>query len=119
MNFRRITVVLITGCLLNQLIPVGPRLPLPLSLAAAYGEEAWKAQLDGLCAKTNESMSLTVADLQALVAGCDKLKPVIEGLEESPRKVYRKRLQMCRDLYAYVLEAKEQQKLETKGQQGK
>ena len=73
---------------------------------AAYGEEAWKIQLDGLCARTNESMSMSVDELKSLVAGCDKLKPVIEGLEESPRKLYRKRLQMCRNLLSYLLETK-------------
>jgi hypothetical protein len=117
MNFCRITIVLITGCVLNQVLPAGPGLRLPLSPAVAYGEESWKTQLSELCAKTNESMSLSVEELTALVAGCDKLKPVIEGLEESPRKVYRKRLQMCRDLYAYVLEIKAQQKPAPKEQQ--
>lgn len=55
-------------------------------------------------------MSLSKAELQSLIERCDKLKPVIESLEETPRKVYRKRLQMCRELFAFVLQSKEQAK---------
>ncbi len=71
------------------------------------GEEAWKEKVMELCAKTDVAMTLTTAELKELIAGCEKLKPVIESLEETPRKVYRKRLQMCRDLFAYVLESRE------------
>lgn len=74
---------------------------------SAYAEERWKEQIMELCAKTDVAMSLTSEELKELVVGCDKLKPVIESLEETPRKVYRKRLQMCRDLFAYVLESNE------------
>lgn len=74
--------------------------------SAAYAEEAWKEKIMELCAKTDVAMTLSAQELKELIAGCDKLKPVIETLEETPRKVYRKRLQMCRDLFAYVLESK-------------
>lgn len=72
-----------------------------------YGEEGWKEKVMELCAKTDVAMTLTAGELKELIAGCEKLKPVIESLEETPRKVYRKRLQMCRDLFTYVLESKE------------
>ena len=39
-----------------------------------------------------------------------RLKPKIEALEATPRKVYLKRLQMCRNLFAYLLEGKEKEK---------
>jgi hypothetical protein len=52
-------------------------------------------------------MKLPADELKTLIAGCDKLKPVIEALEETPRKVYLKKLQMCRNLLAFVLETKE------------
>jgi hypothetical protein len=81
---------------------------------SAYAEESWKEQIMGLCAKTDVAVNLTSEELKELVAGCDKLKPVIESLEETPRKVYRKRLQMCRDLFAYVLESKESKDTKTK-----
>jgi len=74
---------------------------------SAYAEEGWKERIMELCAKTDVAMSLTSEELKELVVNCDKLKPAIESLEETPRKVYRKRLQMCRDLFAYVLESKE------------
>ena len=73
---------------------------------AALAEESWKAEFDEVCGKTDDSMSLSKDELKALVARCDKLKPLIEAQEETTRKVYLKRLQMCRDLLAYVLEVK-------------
>lgn len=106
MIFRRISSIVIMGCLLSLSIPFMAN----MQLAPAYGAENWKDQLSAICSRTNEAMDLTTDELKSLVTGCDKLKPVIESLEESPRKIYRKRLQMCRDLYAYVLEVKEQRK---------
>jgi hypothetical protein len=54
-------------------------------------------------------MEFSAGELRHLIARCDALKPRIEKLDEPQRKVTLKRLQMCRDLYAYVLEAKENQ----------
>jgi len=45
-------------------------------------------------------------ELAQLVSRCDKLRPQIEKLEESERKVFLRRLQMCSDLYKYVLDWK-------------
>ena len=53
-------------------------------------------------------MSLTTDELRALVSRCDRLKPQIEGLDPSRRKVYVKRLQQCRDLYQFVLDTRGQ-----------
>jgi len=52
-------------------------------------------------------MAFSVEELRSLVDRCDALKPRIEKLDEPQRKVTLKRLQMCRDLYAFVLEMKE------------
>jgi hypothetical protein len=49
-------------------------------------------------------MTLSSEKLKELIAGCDRLKPKIETQEESTRKMYLRRLRMCRDLYQYVLE---------------
>jgi hypothetical protein len=76
------------------------------SIKAAYAEEAWKKEFDDVCSKTTDSMALDTVALTALIARCDKLKPVIESLEESPRKVYGKRLEGCRNLLVFVLEFK-------------
>jgi len=75
-------------------------------LQAAYAEDNWKAEFDDLCAKTDDSPSLAKDEVKNLIVRCDALKPRIEKLEESPRKVYLKRLQACRDLFVFALESK-------------
>lgn len=73
---------------------------------AAAAQDDWKNEFEDICSKTQDSMSLTADDLRSLVGRCDALKPRIEKLDETQRKIYLKRLQMCRDLLAYVLESK-------------
>ncbi len=73
---------------------------------SARAEENWKQGFEEVCGKSDEAMIMTSDELKALLARCDKLKPLIEAEEETTRKVYLKRLQMCRDLLAYVYEAK-------------
>ena len=77
--------------------------------AVAYAEEGWKTEFDEVCVKSSEAETLPKTEVKSLIERCDKLKPRIEALEESSRKVYLKRLQMCRDLFAYVLESAPQQ----------
>lgn len=77
------------------------------SPAPAFAEQNWKNEFDEICAKNDDAMSLGVDELKNLVQRCDKLKPRIEALDESPRKVYLRRLQLCRELYLFVLESKE------------
>jgi len=77
----------------------------PAGIAQA-ADETWKQEFNDVCAKTNDSMSLGKEELKALIVRCEKLKPVIEGQEESTRKVYRKRLEMCKNLLVFVLESK-------------
>jgi shikimate kinase len=76
----------------------------------SMAEEPWRQEMDAVCSRTQDSMSLSLVELKQLVERCDKLKPTIEAQEESTRKVFRKRLQLCRDLYAFVLKSKEQEK---------
>ena len=73
----------------------------------AYAEGGWRTEFDDLCSKTQDAMVLTPEELRKLVERCDRLKPSLETLEESQRKVYTKRLQSCRDLYYFVIESKE------------
>ena len=73
---------------------------------SARAEENWKQEFEEVCGKTDDSMNMTIDELKALMARCDKLKPLIESQEETTRKVYLRRLQMCRDLLAYVFEAR-------------
>jgi hypothetical protein len=75
--------------------------------APAAPRDGWKKEFEEVCAKTQDAMVLTTAELRSLVERCDKLKPQVEALGESERKVYSRRLSACRNLYAYVLESKQ------------
>jgi hypothetical protein len=78
-----------------------------LQVGLAPAQEDWRKEFDDVCSKTQDPLVFTTDELKGLVGRCDKLKPQIESLDESQRKVYSKRLRMCRDLYFYVLESKE------------
>lgn len=81
---------------------------LALSLVRpAPAEESWRASFDATCSKTDQAMTMSAQELRDLLARCDVLKKVIEAQEESVRKVYLKRLALCRNLYAYMLEYKQ------------
>ena len=81
-----------------------------ISQPAAYGEEAWRADFDAVCAQSNDSMALPVSELKTLIEKCDRLQKVIEAQEETVRKVFLKRLQLCRNLYVFVVETKLQER---------
>jgi len=74
---------------------------------SAGAEESWKVEFESVCGQTDNAAEMTVEELKKALAQCDALKPRIEALEATPRKVYLKRLQMCRNLFAYLLEGKE------------
>jgi hypothetical protein len=75
--------------------------PVPAEEAAA-----WRQEYDSLCSRTLETESMSEQELAQLVDRCDKLKPRIERLEETERKVFLRRLQLCCDLYKYMLDVK-------------
>jgi hypothetical protein len=75
--------------------------------ARALAQQDWRKEFDDVCSKTQDAMALSLEELRTLLARCDKLKPVLEKLEESQRKVFTRRLQACRDLYQFVLETRE------------
>ena len=72
---------------------------------AALAQEVWKTEYEAVCSKTDAAMMLSAEELRVLIVRCDKLKPQIEAEEESTRKIYLRRLQMCRELYKYVLDS--------------
>ncbi len=72
-----------------------------------HSEEDWKKEFEEICSKTENAMTFSVEELRSLMDRCDALKSRIEKLDEPQRKVALRRLQMCRDLYAYVSEMKE------------
>ena len=73
---------------------------------SAHADDGWSTEFDAVCSKTQDAMTLPEDQLQDLIRRCDALKPTVEALDDSRRKVYGKRLQLCRDLYAFVLEAR-------------
>ena len=77
--------------------------------AADYvlAQEDWKSEFEDVCSKTQDAMTFSADELKNLIARCDKLKPLIDKLDESPRKVYLRRLQLCKDLFVFVLGSKE------------
>jgi len=82
-------------------------LVLKLSAGVALaGEDAWRTEFDAVCGQSENSMNMTVAELKGALGRCDALKEQIEKLEATPRKVYLRRLQMCRNLLEYMLDSR-------------
>lgn len=79
---------------------------------AAFAEELWKQEFMDICSKTDEAMSFSGDELKMLLQRGEKLKLAIESLEETPRKIYLKRLQKCMNLYLFVFESKRAEKKE-------
>jgi hypothetical protein len=82
-------------------------------LNAVYAEEQedWKQEYAEICAKTQNAMELSLAELKDRIERCDKLQERINKLQgpraETEKKVFTKRLKMCRELYNFALEHKE------------
>ncbi len=94
------TTLLATALLLQgELVPGHHGCPV-----ARAGESGWKSDFDALCGQSENFMNMTAAELRSALEKCDALKAEIEKLEATPRKVYLKRLQMCRNLLSYMLE---------------
>ena len=80
--------------------------------SSVYAQDDWKKEYSSVCAKTQNAMILTVDELQSLIDRCDKLQTQIDVLAgpqaKTEKKVYTKRLKMCRDLYDFALQHKEE-----------
>ena len=70
-------------------------------------EDDWFAEFEAVCSRTQDAMSLSTDELRTLLARCERLKPRIDALDPSRRKVYTRRLQLCRDLYRFVLDSRD------------
>lgn len=81
----------------------GEIIPYP---AYADAQEQWQTEFNAICSKANEAMLLSADELKELINRSDKLKPVIEALDETRKKIYFKRLQRCKELYQFVLDEK-------------
>ncbi len=99
--------LIIVSNLLFTAPPGGGALHECYGVRSACAEEEWKKEFEAICSRTDDAMSFSKEELRNLIARCEKLKSVIETLDESTRKVYLKRLKLCRDLFAFVLDAKE------------
>lgn len=81
-----------------------------LNLPGAYGAEPWRVEFDLACEKTTDAMTLSIAELDLLIETCARLEKIIDLQDETVRKVYLRRLQMCRNMYVFARDAKQQQK---------
>lgn len=77
--------------------------------APAAVRKDWKAEFEDVCAKTQDAMTLSVDELKSLIDRCEALRPSIEALDETQRKVYSRRLDACKNLYVFVLEYKQKE----------
>ena len=104
--------IILCACAITLFLSGNPLLtcPLPFGPPACLAQEEWKAEFDAVCSKTDVAMTLLVEELKELIERCDKLKPRIEAEEESTRRVYLRRLQVCRNFLEYVLDSKQQTK---------
>src|SRR5512135_3033639 len=84
-----------------------PRHNRPVVSGVAYAEEDWKKEFEDICGKTQDAMAYSPEELKGFIDRCDKIRPLIEKLDQTQRKVYLRRLQMCRNLFAFALESKE------------
>jgi len=80
---------------------------LVMAAGPVFAQEDWKGEFEDVCSKTQDAMTFSADELKNLIVRCDKLKPLIDKLDESPRKVYLRRLQLCKDLFVFVLGSKE------------
>jgi hypothetical protein len=80
---------------------------LAAGVAGAQEPPDWRVDFEAVCSTTDAAMSFTVEELTDLIARCDRLAERIAAEPEEPvRRVSLRRLKMCRDLLAYVLESK-------------
>ncbi|HVP65492.1 MAG TPA: hypothetical protein VMT82_11400 [candidate division Zixibacteria bacterium] len=69
-------------------------------------QETFLHEFDDVCSRTQDSMLLTKEQLKDLMRRCDALVTKLPKLDETRRKVYARRLEQCRGLFAYVLDSK-------------
>ncbi len=106
LRLAAITVLLATGlAVLGGVGVIGS--PGSLIAQSVPAQEAWQKEFDDICSKTQEAMTFTGKELASLISRCDALRPQLEKLDETRKKIYLGRLRMCRGLYADVLDSKQ------------
>jgi hypothetical protein len=81
--------------------------PASVLRSAHAADESWKSDFEKVCGQTDNAADLTIEELKKSLEKCDALKIRIEALESTPRKIYLKRLQMCRNLLQFMIESRE------------
>ncbi len=79
-------------------------------LPLANADEDWRVEFDYLCGKTEDTLNMKLEELNELVLRCDKLKIAVEASDNPQKKIFLKRLDMCRNLFIYTIEVKSQEK---------
>lgn len=69
-------------------------------------DKAWRTEFDEICALVDGALDLSREELESLLFRCRVLEPRLQELPETPRKVFTRKLRMCRDLYQFMLEQK-------------
>lgn len=95
---------LVSGIVTSAIFPFTGNL---LRSGLVYAEADWKNEFEDICAKTQDAMSYSTEELRGLIDRSDKLKPIIDRLDATERKVYLKKLQICRDFFVFALDRKE------------
>ncbi|HUB03033.1 MAG TPA: hypothetical protein VL983_10120 [Terriglobales bacterium] len=78
----------------------------PQAPANSAEQQAFLREFNDACSQTQDAMLLTKDELKDLVRRCDALVPRLTKLDDTQRKVYKRRLEQCRGLFAYVLDTK-------------
>ena len=66
----------------------------------------WRETFNVLCSRTTDSMSLSVEELNSLVADCADVSGELEKVDQPERRILQKRLSLACNLYKFVLENK-------------
>lgn len=94
------------------LLPAGGMI-LCIGAGTAYAGSAWKDEFAEVCGKTHHAMELSPDELWNVIERCTRLEEhmfELQGPQGSERKVYARRLKMCKDLYVYTLEFREKER---------
>jgi hypothetical protein len=77
-----------------------------------YAQDDWKEEYAAVCSRTQNAMSLTLDELKEYIKRCDKLLLIINELDgpqaATEKKIYTRKVKMCRDLYEFALEHREE-----------
>ena len=94
------------GIVYSLVILIAALLLCALPTNSLCDDPPWRAEFDETCADTSSAMGFSLSELQVLITRCEKLQKTMEQLDESTRKVFLKRVLMCKNLYQFVLDAK-------------